>query len=89
MLVPFVPFQLMLGNETFGTFRTMFADLLFRLTYKAKNSLFKHALYVQPEKICLSFRREAHLLRGDEIVNRLVAEQSIYIPIVDTLTALF
>ena len=53
MLVPFVPFQLMLGNETFGTFRTMFADLLFRLTYKAKNSLFKHALYVQPEKICL------------------------------------
>jgi uncharacterized protein YcgI (DUF1989 family) len=35
------------------------------------------------------FRREAHLANGDQIINRLIAGHSIYIPIIPTIQALF
>jgi hypothetical protein len=35
------------------------------------------------------FRREAHLANGDQIINRLIAGHSIYIPIIPTVQALF
>ena len=78
------------NSEVDGAFnRAQIALRNVNTPYKAKTSLFRHPLYVEPEKIYLSFRREAHLSNGDQIVNRLVAEHSIYVPIIPTVQALF
>lgn len=58
-------------------------------SFKAKNSLFTHPLFVNPEPIPLSYRRETQLTRGDVVLSRLMVEQSYYISIIETFKALF
>jgi hypothetical protein len=57
--------------------------------YKAKNLLLQHPLFVEPEIIPLSFRREAHLQNGNVVSNKLIAEQFSYMSIIKTIKCLF
>ena len=57
--------------------------------FKAKNSLIRNPLYVAPEMIPLSYRREAHLQNGNTVSNMLISEQFSYISIIKTIRSLF
>ncbi len=57
--------------------------------FKAKNSLIQNPLYVPPEMIPLSYRRETHLNNGNSVSNKLIAEQFSYMSIIKTIKSLF
>lgn len=57
-------------------------------SYKAKNKLYSHSLFVEPEAIPLGSRWETQLKNGDGLNNVLVKEEAHYISVIKTLRSL-
>lgn len=57
--------------------------------YKIKETLYKHPSFVEPQSVVLGYRRNPILRNGECVDNREIKEESFYIPIPDTVKAIF